>query len=288
MATVDLRPLSLGELLDRTFTLYRTHFALFLGITAIPQLLVLALRLVQIFLGIPAAFPRAGTPASAVPPHASALNGASIVVGLLAVIVAVVAYLLSQGATVSAVADLYLGRPTTIGASFSKVRRDLGTLFGVVVLNGLVSMVGFVLLIIPGIYLMCRLLIAVPAAVIENLGPRNSLDRSFALTKGNAGRGFLILVLYFVLLFAAMILFAWPATYGMAAAKGNPAMLRLWAAITQVLTTTGATLVAPIFTIAVSALYFDLRVRKEAFDLQMMLNPSSELGSVGGVPSMLG
>src|ERR1700688_3922633 len=100
MATVDLRPLSLGELLDRTFTLYRTHFALFLGITAIPQLLVLALRLLPIFLGIPAAFPRAGTPASAAPPHASALNGASIVVGLLAVIVAVVAYLLSQGATV--------------------------------------------------------------------------------------------------------------------------------------------------------------------------------------------
>jgi hypothetical protein len=31
MATLDLRPLSLGELLDRTFFLYRRHFLLFVG-----------------------------------------------------------------------------------------------------------------------------------------------------------------------------------------------------------------------------------------------------------------
>lgn len=47
MSTLDLRPLSIGELLDRTFSLYRRNFALFIGIAAIPQLLVLALQLVQ-------------------------------------------------------------------------------------------------------------------------------------------------------------------------------------------------------------------------------------------------
>src|SRR5438552_9078889 len=47
MADLDLRPLSLGEILDRTFSLYRKNFLLFAGITAIPQLLVLALRLAQ-------------------------------------------------------------------------------------------------------------------------------------------------------------------------------------------------------------------------------------------------
>ena len=36
MEAADLRPLSLGELLDRTFRLYRNHFALFVGIMAIP------------------------------------------------------------------------------------------------------------------------------------------------------------------------------------------------------------------------------------------------------------
>ncbi|MGB7283639.1 MAG: hypothetical protein WBE13_15335 [Candidatus Acidiferrum sp.] len=48
MSTLDLRPLSVGELLDRTFSLYRRHFLLFIGISAIPELLVLALQLVQL------------------------------------------------------------------------------------------------------------------------------------------------------------------------------------------------------------------------------------------------
>ena len=39
MAALDLRPLSLGELLDRTFFLYRRHFLLFVGIAAMPQLI---------------------------------------------------------------------------------------------------------------------------------------------------------------------------------------------------------------------------------------------------------
>ena len=36
METAELRPLSLGELLDRTFTLYRNHFWVCVGIMAIP------------------------------------------------------------------------------------------------------------------------------------------------------------------------------------------------------------------------------------------------------------
>ena len=47
MAEPVLRPLSLGEILDRTFSLYRRHFLLFVGITAIPHLLILVLNLWQ-------------------------------------------------------------------------------------------------------------------------------------------------------------------------------------------------------------------------------------------------
>ena len=37
MDATELRPLTLGELLDRTFQLYRNHFWLFVGIMAIPS-----------------------------------------------------------------------------------------------------------------------------------------------------------------------------------------------------------------------------------------------------------
>jgi len=47
---IDLRPLSLGELLDRAFTLYRRHFWLLVGITAVPSAfgLVIALSVVSL------------------------------------------------------------------------------------------------------------------------------------------------------------------------------------------------------------------------------------------------
>ena len=38
MDKVELRPLSLGKLLARTFALYRNHFWQFVGIMAIPSL----------------------------------------------------------------------------------------------------------------------------------------------------------------------------------------------------------------------------------------------------------
>ncbi len=54
MPALDLRPLSLGELLDRTFFLYRRNFFLFIGIAAIPYsiffVLNLATSLVPFFL----------------------------------------------------------------------------------------------------------------------------------------------------------------------------------------------------------------------------------------------
>ena len=53
--TTALRPLSTGELLDRTFYLYRNHFALFVGIFALPQLCMLALQFVNLALKAPGA-----------------------------------------------------------------------------------------------------------------------------------------------------------------------------------------------------------------------------------------
>ena len=53
--TTALRPLSTGELLDRTFSLYRSHFGLFLGIFALPHLVVLAFQCLGVAIKSPAA-----------------------------------------------------------------------------------------------------------------------------------------------------------------------------------------------------------------------------------------
>jgi len=263
MSTLDLRPLSIGELLDRTFSLYRRNFLLFVGISAIPQLLVLALQLVQVILmpsKVGVARPTAEEFQAASPVFTIVGVAGAIVLGLVGIIVYFIAYLFSQGGSVFAVSELYLGRATTIGQSLSRVRGELGSLFGVIFLNGLVTGLCFLLLIIPGIYMACRLCVCIPAALLENLGPRESLERSFGLTKDNAGRAFLILLLYVVILYAALLLFDIPMAIGVASAARDPGMLRVWTALMQVGNFIATVLVTPVFTIATSIFYFDLRV----------------------------
>ena len=283
MSTLDLRPLSIGELLDRTFSLYRRNFLLFIGISAIPQLLVLALQLAQ------TAFMPSKVPMQPSTPTDFQVAGSGFstggVLGFLGVaivglIVYVFAYLFSQGGTVFAVSELYLGRATTIGQSLGRVRGELGSLFGVIILNGLVTGFSFLLLIIPGIYMACRLCVCIPAALLENLGPRESLERSFGLTKDNAGRAFLILLLYSAILYGALFLFDIPFAIGIQIESHNPSMVRLLTALMQVGNFIAGVMVTPVLTIASSIFYFDLRVRKEAFDLQLMMNPLA-----GGVPA---
>lgn len=277
MADLDLRPLSLGEILDRTFSIYRKNFLLFAGITAIPQLLVLAVGLAQtLFMTVPAA--QRNVPAEQLQAGPSgSLIAFGIIGAIVGVVVYLVAYLFAQGGTVFAVSELYLGRTTTIGASLGRMRGQLGNLFGVLTLNGLAVFGALILFIIPGIYVACRLLICVPAALLEDLGPRSSLERSWGLTKDYAGRAFVINLLYVALSYAAALLFTLPFGVAIALSAKNPEALRLWSVLSHLGEFVGEVLVGPILTIATAVFYYDLRVRKEAFDLQFMMNPTGPI-----------
>jgi hypothetical protein len=287
MANLDLRPLSLGEILDRTFSLYRRHFVLFLGITALPHLLVLALNLVQTMMTqIPAV--RTPPPVEQLQSRSSGLMAFGIVGVFVGLFVYLVAYLFAQGGTVYAVSELYLGRQTSIGASLRRMRGQLGSLFGVILLNGLAVMGATLLLIIPGIYVACRLITCVPAALLEDLGPRDSLERSFRLTKDSAGRSFVIFLLYFIMVYAAILLFMFPFLFMAGLSAREPGMMRMWLAMSQVGSFLAGVLVNPFLTIATAVFYYDLRVRKEAFDLQVMMNPSGTIPTgTAGVPTIL-
>src|SRR3984893_1030063 len=281
MAEPVLRPLSLGEILDRTFSLYRRHFLLFVGITAIPHLLILVLNLWQTVVMKAPMVTTKGPLGVQVhrPTGASGVMSLGLAWGLVAIVVYLSAYLFLQGGTIYAVSELYLGRSTTVGESLRRVWGQLGGLFGVVMLNGLAVMGACIFLIIPGIYVACRLITCVPAALLEDLGARESLERSFQLTKGSAGRAFVIYLLYFVLLYAAILLFMIPFGVAIALAAKDPSMVRLSLGLMQVGQFLAGILVSPFLLIATSVFYYDLRVRKEAFDLQLMMNPS------GNVPS---
>ena len=286
MAELGLRPLSLGEILDRTFTLYRNNFVLFVGIGVIPQLLVLAINMCPFFFAPAPAVPgRAGTVPITKFPSGDAI-ALAVIAGVVTFAIVFMINIFTQGAAIFAVSEIYLGRTITIGESLRRSWSRIGTLIGVGILDFLVVLIGFICLIIPGIFLALRLMISVPAAVVEDLAPRASLERSYALTKDFAGRAFLICLLYFVLAIVIAALFAVPFGIGVAAARHDPAAMRYWNAFAKVGDFFANVLVTPILLIATSVFYYDLRVRKEAFDLQLMMHPSGNVPSAPA-PSML-
>src|SRR5215469_18396561 len=106
MVTV-LRPLSISELLDRTFHLYRNKFLVFVGIMAVPQLIVLALRLTVAAILTVNPFER--------------FNPLGLLVGLASYI----AIEISAAATVMAVSNIHLDRPVSLGLAFSSARPSM-------------------------------------------------------------------------------------------------------------------------------------------------------------------
>ena len=265
----DLRPLTLGELLDRTFSLYRKNFLLFVGIIALPHLILLAFQLSGVVF-------RMGGSAT--------LQAAGVVWTLATVVVQLGVVAASQGATVIAVSHLHLGRPTSIGESFAGIKGRILYLALITIGYGIGIGVGLILLIIPGIILGLMWALTIPVAVLEDTGLRDSVNRSAQLTKGARGRVFVIYLLFLILLYAAYMVWMIPlfAIIGtMSRGHSNPSEVMLWTQITfPVGVFLGQCLVAPLMTIGLSLLYYDQRVRKEAFDLQHMMaaldTPSGE------------
>jgi hypothetical protein len=271
MATV-LRPMNVGELLDRTFFLYRKNFLILVSIVAIPQLVLLFLRLP--LLAMQTQVDRANPLSYAM--KALLLNLAVAVVGLLML-------MLSQAATMIAVADLHLGKRATIGNSFTGVKNCLPELILTSILVGLGFVVGFILLIIPAFIILVAWSLAIPIVVIEKESPLDAIPRSARLTKGSRWRIFLILLLIFVFRFIVVMffqipVFAYTALSVFRHAPGIPLGVSVYSLVAGFLSTS---VVAPISTIALALIYFDARVRKEGFDLQFMM---SSLKSAGPEP----
>jgi len=258
--TTALRPLSTGELLDRTFSLYRSHFGLFVGIFALPYLVVLAFRLVGLVFQSPT------------PQISNIMMNLVWSMGALFLILIVSAA--SQAAAVVAVSNLHLDRPASVMDSFSTVKGEIPGVIGVSLLVGMASGVAFFAFIVPGVLLLIMWSLAVPAKVLEHRSATDSMSRSMELTKGSRGRIFVIGLLIFVLSIGVSWLLQWPILIaaGFSMKTGIQRMAIGWQVAALVAEFVSRSLVGALGTIALSLVYYDQRVRKEAFDLQLMMS----------------
>jgi hypothetical protein len=305
MDATDLRPLALGELLDRTFRLYRNHFWLFVGIMAIPSAFSVPFT-VLIF----------SMQSSAIvggPPSPKLVVG-MVLFGLAFFCLFCAVYSVAIGATTYAVSEAYLGRKVTVRDAYGKVRGNFWRIIGVVVVAllrayGMLILVGVGMAIVIGIsagilaaigrgqprpvvgiiiglvmfvaYLAgiglwvlwsLRYAVAIPALLLERVGVLAALRRSVQLTRGRRWQMLVAIFLCSMIAYVGAIVFQGPffMTLMFSARSGH---LPEWLAYAFAMSgAVGGAITGPVLLIALVLCYYDTRIRKEAFDLQFMMS----------------
>jgi len=317
--TEPLRPMSTGQLLDHTFALYRKNFLLFVGIATVGPAANVIFQLLTVGANVAVPFAR--------PQHRAAASGAAIASLVLSMIFGYVILLagmaISHAATVKAVAAVHLGCETSIVGAYKALRGRIWSLFGTCILILLwvaaailaisilvvpvfigiaalgrsaagsraaaailgvifvIALMGLVFAVIIAVY--ARYALAIQACMVESLGPVASLKRSVFLSKGSRWR---VVAIYLVFVLLSVIL-----GFGLGAIAGGVGTLlhnRIVAAVLVYLAGfVGGSITGPLATIGLSLLYYDERVRKEAFDLQLMLSSLDAPGVPMAIPAQI-
>jgi hypothetical protein len=172
--------------------------------------------------------------------------GDSFILALIASIVRLAGHALYTGFVVRLVQDVRDGRrDQTVGDLFEAAMPAILSLIVFGVLFGIAVGIGFVFLIVPGLILLTFWSVGAPAIVVEGVGPIEAFGRSWRLVRGNAWSVFGVLLLIFLIVLVIQFVIS-----AIATPIGDLALV-----IAVVL---GAAITAPIYSLAVSILYYEL------------------------------
>lgn len=252
-----LQPLTVIEILDRAFAIYRSRFLTFFALLA-----VVYLPINVSLVGTLAAHPDAFT--SEISRQARLL---AILQQMIESFSYGLAFTLAAGATTRAVGDLYLGEPASLRRSYGALFRILPRYLVTVFLTNLVEGLGFLMLVIPGILFTVWFSFASSVCVLENQAGTTAMGRSRTLARGSGGRIFGILLLFGIL--TAVL----EGSVSTACEEFLPNVVAdewtRWA-LSNAASSVTTLLITPYFSIAWVLLYYDLRIRKEGFDLEVL------------------
>jgi len=164
-----------------------------------------------------------------------------------------------QGMVVKAAVNGFNGKTTSFGDAFDVGVRMFLPLLGLAIVAGIGTLIGFILLIVPGVILCVLWSVAAPAVVVEKRGVFESLQRSRDLTRGHRWPVFGLLVIYVVLswIIGAVVGGLSVATGG-SVLDGTP---NLW--VNLIAGPVVNVLSGVVASAGVAALYYELRTAKE-------------------------
>jgi hypothetical protein len=305
----NLRPMTLGEILDRTAQLYRSNFILFAGIAAVYSGVLLVLNLLQI-----------GMQQLLLHLHMSR-QLPWFTLGFLLIIIPLM--FIFAGAAVAAnnraVAWVNLDQPATIRGAYASTLPRLGRylwlmtivaffiylpfiflffgyflfLFIYALPRGIFAAGGananpqasIVLLLVTlafgmlalaalaySIVMGLRYSLALPASVLEDLKARKAIRRSIELSNGSRGRIFVLLLLILVIEMGLVTITQLFFVVAMFAAAKHRAELPVWMQVAQqVVGFITNSFIGPMYATGLTLFYYDQRVRKEGFDIEWMM-----------------
>lgn len=288
MSAARLHPLSIGEILDGTFTLYRRHF--------LPFFLTALIPFAPLALGY-ALLVNNGAIDPAVATDPSAASGSLILILLGSTFGGVFAL----AALTHLVSRAFTGHEVSVGDGFAQGLRSTLPLIAAVIVAYLAMLIAFlgltvisaliaivlafgkaagvvvgavltVLVVIVGsFFIMTAFFGVVPAVVVERLGPFRAVGRSWRLARGARLRIVAVVVIAWIIMMLPTVGVMMAAGMGMAlfdpsqTAAMSSGQIYLQQGIASI---TGA-LTFPFFAGCIVLLYYDRRIRTEGYDLEV-------------------
>ena len=256
----DVEPLllerSLGDILNETFVIYGRHFAKFLGLAGAVQIPATLILLAPIE------------------------NAAIYIILNLISLIALVSIF---GATIYAVGQHYLTDSVTVVDCYRRLiwrlvsMAILAAIFAVITIMGLLllSFVGVTLysfavatMLILGAYIVPALV--GPVVIIEGVKTIAALQRAFELARQNVLRMIWDLLVFFLVAFGLGFVLFTP--FILFFPSETDALSRTLVVVSLI---APAVVVPPVLSIAITLLYYDLRVRNEGFNIEKL---SQEMG----------
>jgi hypothetical protein len=152
---------------------------------------------------------------------------------------------LLAGSLVYGVLDLQTAGATSAGACLRRGLKSLPKLFVITLIYKYVTLIGYAMLVVPGVLFSLIFAVAVPAAVAEKVGTFEAFNRSSGLTNGHKWRIFLTYFLWGIAVTAVSYFVGLSFTYG--GQRGTFAAVAAQALVNGVLNSTTAVLSVFVF-----------------------------------------
>jgi hypothetical protein len=277
-AAVSIQPMGFTDILDNMFSLYRNHFELFMRICSV---YFVCGFVISLLIGI--------VTVSAIDSGEFSMAMLTLVIGILSLISSVI-MLFVIGGLVFGSAQVFLGVQIDANTAFNQTKRRfwpyLGSNFLYALVIGLltITLIGIPFAIFFGFrWIFCSL-----AAVFEEKSAVKALKRSSELVKGGWWRVFGMMVGIFLLVFFVQLILQFSLLFvlGLTQTMGGDGdlveMLRrmfvpqltTWKelvihSIQNFLSHAITCLMLSVGIIGATLVYFDRRIRKEGFDIEM-------------------